>query len=124
MRGKAGLRRDGVVVPDPQRAPAHAIGVVIAREGEMVAGVEPAVVGMAQAVEFADVDHGLVLSSRGAEHRAAASRCSQDSDGDRFYTRVDRNLSFQFMRFYGASRFIRLGIFRRLLRPWQLYRFV
>src|SRR3546814_12144678 len=82
MRGKAGLRRDGVVVPDPQRAPAHAIGVVIAREGEMVAGVEPAVVGMAQAVEFADVDHGLVLSSRGAEHRAAASRCSNSSDGD------------------------------------------
>jgi hypothetical protein len=30
---------------------------VIIGEGEMVAGVQPAVVGMAEAVEFADVDH-------------------------------------------------------------------
>ena len=38
-------------------APAHARRVVIVGEGEMVAGVEPAVVGVAEAVEFADVDH-------------------------------------------------------------------
>jgi hypothetical protein len=34
---------------------------VIIGEGEMVAGVQPAVVGMAEAVEFADVDHGRDL---------------------------------------------------------------
>jgi hypothetical protein len=34
---------------------------VIIGEGEMVAGVQPAVVGMAEALEFADVDHGRDL---------------------------------------------------------------
>jgi hypothetical protein len=34
---------------------------MVVREGKMVAGVEPAVVGMAEAVEFADVDHGRDL---------------------------------------------------------------
>src|SRR6185369_159603 len=46
------------------RAPAHAGGVVIIGEGKMVAGVEPAVVGVAQTVEFADVDHGPEMASR------------------------------------------------------------
>src|SRR3546814_20103803 len=58
--------------PHAQRAPAHAFGIVIAREREMMAGVEPAVVGVAQAVEFANVDHGLVLSSPPHRKRAAA----------------------------------------------------
>jgi hypothetical protein len=34
---------------------------VIIGEGKMVAGVQPAVVGMAETVEFADVDHGSDL---------------------------------------------------------------
>ena len=55
--GKPLFAGDPVVVPDADPAPAHARGVVIAGEGEMVAGVEPAVVGVAEAVEFADVDH-------------------------------------------------------------------
>ena len=56
MRRKAALRGDLVVVPDADPAPAHAGRVVIIGEGEMVAGIEPAVVGVAEAVEFADVD--------------------------------------------------------------------
>ena len=57
MRREAALRRDLVVVPHSDLAPAHARRVMIIGEGEMVAGVEPAVVGVAQCVEFADVDH-------------------------------------------------------------------
>ena len=59
VRREAGLRRDGVVVPHAQRAPAHAIRVVVAGEGEMVFGVEPAVVGSAQAVEGSAFNHGV-----------------------------------------------------------------
>src|SRR3546814_14439209 len=51
------LRRDGIVVPDAQRTPTHPFRVVIAREGKMVTGVEPAMVGVAQRIEFANVDH-------------------------------------------------------------------
>jgi hypothetical protein len=57
MRRKAALRSDLVVVPYADPAPGHALGVVIVREGEMVAGVEPAVVGVAEAAEGADIDH-------------------------------------------------------------------
>jgi hypothetical protein len=62
VRGEARLRRNGIVVPDAQRAPAHPLRIVIIGEGEVVTGIEPAVVGVAQRVEFANVDHGLVLS--------------------------------------------------------------
>src|SRR3546814_753224 len=81
------LRRDGIVVPDAQRTPTHAFRVVIAREGEMVTGVEPAMVGVAQAVEFANVDHWpcpfLVASP---EHWCSAALIcwGQDRDLDRF----------------------------------------
>ena len=51
VRRKAGVRRDLVVVPDPQRAPAHPLGVVIVGEGEMMLGLQPAVVGAAELVE-------------------------------------------------------------------------
>src|SRR3546814_18658387 len=72
MRRKARLCRNAVVIPHAQRAPAHAVGIAIAREREMMAGVEPAVVGVAQAVEFANDVHGLVLSSPPPRKRAAA----------------------------------------------------
>ena len=35
----------------------HPLGVVVTREGKVMPSVEPAVIRMAQAVEFADVDH-------------------------------------------------------------------
>src|SRR5205823_5710801 len=57
VRWETALRGDRVVVPDADWAPAHALGVVIIGEGEMVAGVEPTVFGVAEAVEGADVDH-------------------------------------------------------------------
>jgi hypothetical protein len=37
---------------------------MIIREGKMVAGIEPAVVGMAQRIEFADIDHVPDLGGR------------------------------------------------------------
>ena len=57
MRGKPVLGGDLVVVPNPDRAPAHALGVMIAGEGKMMLGVEPAVVGGAKAIERSNVDH-------------------------------------------------------------------
>jgi hypothetical protein len=54
---EARLRRDGVVVPDAQRAPAHSAFVVIVGERKVMTGVEPAVVGVAQRVELANIDH-------------------------------------------------------------------
>src|SRR4051794_17873630 len=61
VRRKAALRRDLVVIPDASAPPAHSARVVIVPEGKMVAGVEPAVVGMAEASEFADIDHDVNL---------------------------------------------------------------
>ena len=65
--------RDGIVVPDAQRAPAHPFRIVIVREREMVTGVEPAVVGVAQAVEFADVDHWPCPFLAALGHRGPAA---------------------------------------------------
>jgi hypothetical protein len=62
MRRKAGLGGDPVVVPDPDPAPAHAAGVVIVGEREVMAGVEPAMVGVAERVEWANVDHGIKMA--------------------------------------------------------------
>src|SRR3546814_19890412 len=47
MRRKPGTSGDGVVVPHPDRAPTHAGGIIIIREGEMMAGVKPAKIGRA-----------------------------------------------------------------------------
>ncbi len=47
MRRETRLRRDGIVVPHADRAPAHASRVAIVGEAEMMAGIEPAVIGMA-----------------------------------------------------------------------------
>src|SRR5690606_27342446 len=57
MRRKAGARLDGVVVPHPQRAPVDARRIVVLGEGEMMPGVEPAVVGSTEACEGATLDH-------------------------------------------------------------------
>ena len=61
MRREAGIRRDLVVIPHPDRAPAHALRIVIAGEREVVLGLEPAVVGAAQALECSYLDHLLAL---------------------------------------------------------------
>ena len=55
--GKPLFGGDQVVVPHADRAPAHALGIVVVGEAEMEAGVEPAVVAVRQALEGTDVDH-------------------------------------------------------------------
>src|SRR5580704_5934025 len=67
MRRKAGFRRDLVVVPDAQRAPAHAPCVVIAGEREMVCRLQPAMVGGAQCPERSDFDHVGTPRNGGSE---------------------------------------------------------
>ena len=60
VRGETGLRGDGIVVPHPDRAPAHPGGVVVTGEAEVMACVQPAVVGVAETGERSDIDHGVV----------------------------------------------------------------
>ena len=55
---------DLVVVPDANAAPAHPAWVVIVREGKMVTGIQPTVVGVAEAIEGADVDQDADLGRR------------------------------------------------------------
>src|SRR5579871_4392633 len=51
MGRKSRVRLDLVVIPDPERAPAHAGRVIIIGEGKMMLGVEPAMVCATQAGE-------------------------------------------------------------------------
>jgi hypothetical protein len=48
MGGKAGIRRDLVIVPHPQGAVAHIIGIVMAAEREVMFCFQPAVIGAAE----------------------------------------------------------------------------
>src|SRR3954470_15334384 len=57
MGGKAGVRGDLVVVPHPQRAVAHIVGVIMAAEGEVMFGLQPAVVGAAEFCKRSEFDH-------------------------------------------------------------------
>jgi len=57
MRGEPAVRGDGVVVPDTDRAPAHPGAVVISGKTEVVAGIEPAVLGMAERGKRTNFDH-------------------------------------------------------------------
>jgi hypothetical protein len=57
MRREAGVRRDLVVIPNPQGTVAHIIGVIVTAEREMVLGLEPAVVGATKLVERSKFDH-------------------------------------------------------------------
>ncbi|MNR36640.1 hypothetical protein D3C85_1545860 [compost metagenome] len=57
VRREATASGDQVVVPDPQVAPVHARRVVVFGEREVVMGVEPTMVGMAKALERAQLQH-------------------------------------------------------------------
>ena len=57
VRGKARIGRDLVVVPHAQSPVPQPLGVVIAREREMVLGLEPTVVGAAKRRVWPPFDH-------------------------------------------------------------------
>jgi len=61
MRGKAGVRRDLVVVPYPQRAVAHIAGVMVAAEREVMFCLQPAVIGAAEFCKRPEFNHGRFL---------------------------------------------------------------
>jgi hypothetical protein len=54
---KASVGRDLIVVPDAQRAPTRSRGVDIVCEGEMVLGLQPAVIFSSELVEWSVFDH-------------------------------------------------------------------
>ncbi|MCY1454688.1 hypothetical protein D9M71_717700 [compost metagenome] len=58
VRREAAAGSDQVVVPYPQVAPVHARRVVVFGERKMVMGIEPAVVGVAEAFERSQLQHG------------------------------------------------------------------
>ena len=53
MGRKAAASGDLVIVPDAQRAPVHAQWVMVLGKREMVASIQPAVLGMAELIEGA-----------------------------------------------------------------------
>ena len=57
VRVEAGIGGDLVIVPHPQPAPIHPGGVAVIGEGEMVTGLQPAMVGTAEGAEGSDFDH-------------------------------------------------------------------
>ena len=54
---KAALRRDGIVIPHPDCAPGHAGRIMIGSETEMVAGIKPAVVCVAETGKRSNFNH-------------------------------------------------------------------
>jgi hypothetical protein len=59
VHAKAHLRRDAVLVDDAQGAKVGVGRIVVIGEAEGVAGLEPAVVGVAPVFGFAEGDHVL-----------------------------------------------------------------
>ena len=57
VRRKARVGRDLVVVPNAQRAPTHSRGIVVVCEGEMVLGLQPAVIFSSEFFEWSVFDH-------------------------------------------------------------------
>ena len=61
MGGKASARRNAVFVDDAQVAIAHEARVVVARKRKAVKRPQPAVVGIASILGFAQCQHGVLL---------------------------------------------------------------
>ncbi len=72
VRRKTRMRCDSVVVPHADRAPAHALRIVIIGEAEVMACIEPAVIGVAKRGEGANVDHGVKMGHVGPHIQGSA----------------------------------------------------
>ncbi len=57
VRREAGLRGNLVVVPHADIAPVHAAGVIVRGKGEMMVGLQPAMIGLAKRGEGAVLNH-------------------------------------------------------------------
>ena len=58
---KASAGGNLVIIPHPDRAPLGPLWIMIMAEGEMMAGVEPAILEAAQTVELAFFNHDLTF---------------------------------------------------------------
>ncbi|MCY1361285.1 hypothetical protein D9M69_479460 [compost metagenome] len=54
---ETGAGSDHVVIPDPQVAPVHTLGIVVFGERKMMVGIQPAVVSTAERVERSEFKH-------------------------------------------------------------------
>src|SRR3546814_6393636 len=78
MRRKAGVRGDDIVVPDAKASPVHPVRILVVRKGEMMLGIQPAMIFPAKAFKWAQFDHlssppsqaslGPPLAMRSEEH--------------------------------------------------------
>src|SRR3546814_4472538 len=57
MRRKAGVRGDDIVVPDAKASPVHPVRILVVRKGEMMLGIQPAMIFPAKAFKWAQLDH-------------------------------------------------------------------
>src|SRR3546814_10637407 len=57
MRRKAGVRGDDIVVPDAKASPVHPVRILVVRKGEMMLGIQPAMIFPAKAFKWAQFDH-------------------------------------------------------------------
>src|ERR1017187_1231484 len=112
VRAESPAWADAVLVDHAEGSEAHVFGVVVAGEGKGVGSVQPAVIGMAALVAFANVDHGVIsraqdilcrgisLDSRGSVGASATMKASLSS----MARRSNNTLSQQVEEFTPASQ--------------------
>ena len=61
VRVKPLPRRDFIIIPNAQPPPIHALSIAVMPEGEMMIGIEPTEIGLAQAFKGTEFDHGFSL---------------------------------------------------------------
>src|SRR6185312_1740416 len=81
MRVEASAGRNLVVVPDPERAEAHPVGVMVISEAEVMARVQPLVLKAPKARERPHVDHCTLLTVRYRTFRAPSGKCRRPGQG-------------------------------------------
>lgn len=83
MRRKAAARADRIVIPDSDRTPAYPRRIMIGCKAEVVSGIQPAVVRVAQASKGSYFDHGCNPPRRdvnaGTSHRWETGWLNQPS---------------------------------------------
>src|SRR3546814_13991078 len=57
MRRKAGVRGDDIVVPDAKASPVHPVRILVVRKGELMLGIQPAMIFPAKAFKWDPFDH-------------------------------------------------------------------
>jgi hypothetical protein len=82
---KTGAWGNLVIIPNPDRTPLRPLWVMIMAKGEMVPGIEPAILKAAQSGEFAFLNHGSAFHFPG---HVRDSDAIEVRDGEKLYGRM------------------------------------